>query len=311
MVDSDLADAARLLTERHRVHLHSAPLLSKRFTTPEVAESEVAKLLRSDGSSGAVAIRDDVVVGYMIGTAKDTKTWGSNVWVESAGYAAERNAVVADLYAALAAGWGEEGRNAHYVVVPAIDEAVGPWFGLGFGLQHVHAAMPSRVTSDVEGPATIRRATKDDIEALVRLDVELPHHLTLSPTFSRLEPPVPDDLREEWLEDIDSEDFYHIVAEVNGVVVGAATGCDVKMSGSNASLIAPDDSGLLGYAAVDSEARGNRVGVALGQAINRWARESGYEIVATDWRATNPSADRAWRRMGFQPTFYRLHRAII
>jgi hypothetical protein len=32
--------------------------------------------------------------------------------------------------------------------------------------------------------------------------------------------------------------------------------------------------------------------------------------VATDWRSTNLEADRAWRNLGFRPSFRRLHRAI-
>jgi len=31
----------------------------------------------------------------------------------------------------------------------------------------------------------------------------------------------------------------------------------------------------------------------------------------TDWRSTNIEADRAWRGMGFRPTFRRLHRSIM
>ena len=41
-----------------------------------------------------------------------------------------------------------------------------------------------------------------------------------------------------------------------------------------------------------------------------WSRDQGFRSIATEWRSTNLEADRAWRGMGFRPTFRRLHRAI-
>ena len=40
------------------------------------------------------------------------------------------------------------------------------------------------------------------------------------------------------------------------------------------------------------------------------ARDAGYPWVVTDWRMTNLTSSRAWPRLGFRPTFYRLFRAI-
>jgi GNAT superfamily N-acetyltransferase len=62
--------------------------------------------------------------------------------------------------------------------------------------------------------------------------------------------------------------------------------------------------------AVLPEARGRGAGRALGEAILAWSRDAGYPSVATDWRSTNLEADRAWRNLGFRPSFRRLHRAI-
>ena len=46
-------------------------------------------------------------------------------------------------YANGPAGWVEDGRTAHYAVVPASDaDLVDAWFRLGFGQQQVHAVRP-------------------------------------------------------------------------------------------------------------------------------------------------------------------------
>ena len=80
------------------------------------------------------------MVGYLLGAPKPGATWGPNVWVESAGLAAEEAEDLRDLYAAAATRWVDEGRTAHYVLVPAHDQAaVGAWFRLAFGHQHTHA----------------------------------------------------------------------------------------------------------------------------------------------------------------------------
>ena len=52
------------------------------------------------------------------------------------------------------------------------------------------------------------------------------------------------------------------------------------------------------------------VGRVLGEAVLAWSRDAGHPCVVTDWRMTNLLSSRAWPRLGFRPTFYRLHRAI-
>ena len=66
----------------------------------------------------------------------------------------------------------------------------------------------------------------------------------------------------------------------------------------------------LGFAAVLPKHRGLGAGRLLGEAVLAWADEQGYPAVATDWRMTNLLSSRTWPRLGFRPTFYRLHRAI-
>src|ERR687887_444499 len=44
---------------------------------------------QADGASGAAALRDGRLTGYLIGAPRDPEIWGENVWVDHAGHAVE------------------------------------------------------------------------------------------------------------------------------------------------------------------------------------------------------------------------------
>src|SRR5207248_11350846 len=169
---------------------------------------------------GVVATRDGLVAGYLIGTRKSDDVWGANVWIEPAGHAVERAEDVRDLYAAASAGWVEDGRKAHYAVVPATEaELVDAWFRLGFGQQQAYGI---RELPEVEWPAGVREAEDRDVEALIALAPELSAHQRRAPVFSG--PPSDDEdeeeLRREILGEIASDDVVNLVAVQNGRIVG-------------------------------------------------------------------------------------------
>jgi GNAT superfamily N-acetyltransferase len=307
--------AAGLLAERHRRHRDVEPFLSARFEDPEATEDEVAAAWKAEHCSGSVASREGRLVGFLLGAPKANPVWGPNVWVESAGQAlaeSEDAELMRDLYAAAAARWVDEGRTAQYVVVPASDEQlIGAWFRLGFGHQQTHAVREN-LTRRPAVPASleIRLAQRDDIPALARLDTELPRHQGLSPCFSAGEQGSLDEAMAEWEEDWDDPDFTTWVALHGGRVVGSAVGCPLTKSSSNSGLMRPENAGFPGFAAVLPEARGLGAGRALGETVLHWSQEAGYDCVATDWRQTNLLSSRSWTRLGFRPTFLRLHRTI-
>jgi ribosomal protein S18 acetylase RimI-like enzyme len=313
--DEHLTAAGRLLADRHREHRITSPWLSPRFEDAAVAEAEIHATWKAEDASGAVAVRDGAVVGYLLAAPKDNPVWGPNVWVESAGMAladGEDAELMRDLYAAAATRWVDEGRTAQYVLVPAHDEQlVGAWFRLGFGHQHTHAVRDN-LTSEptVREGLTIRPAERADIPVLALLDVELPRHQGLAPCFSAGRVSTVEEAVAEWEEDWGDEDFPTWVAVHDGNVVGSAVGCSLTKSGSNAGLLRPDSAGFLGFAAVLPEARGLGAGRALGETVMRWSGDAGYDCVATDWRQTNLLSSRTWARLGFRPTFVRLHRLI-
>jgi ribosomal protein S18 acetylase RimI-like enzyme len=307
-----LADTGRLLAQRHARHRDAEPLLSPRYEDPALAEQEVAEVWKSDGASGAVALTGGRVVGYLLGAPKASSVWGPNVWVEAAGQAVEEAETLRDLYGLAAARWVDEGRRAHYALVPAHDRAlVESWYRVGFGQQHMHAIQPA-VSEAFDTPerVVVRRAQRSDIPALAALDVELPRHQGRSPVFSAGTHQSLEESAAEWEEDFDDPAFAVFVAERDGLVVGSAVGCSIEKSGSHRGLARPDSAGFLGFAAVLPEHRGLGAGRALGEAVLWWSAEAGYSSTVTDWRVTNLLSSRAWPALGFRDTFVRVHRLI-
>ena len=313
--DSALLDAlAALLAERHRRHRRASPLLDPAWEEPAHARLWLADRLADPAAAGAVAYDDGVAVAYLLGHTGEGSTWGASAWVESAGVAAAPDVgaeTVRDLYAAAAQQWADTEHPVHYVLVPASDAVlVDAFFRLGFGLQHVHAA---RVPAPGARPApgvVVRPAERRDVPVLGRLDLVLPQHQGRSPVFSSGHLPTEAEAVQEWDEGFDDERFTTFVAEVDGAVVGSAVGCALEVSSSHQGPALLDRAGFLGFAAVLPEARGHGAGRALGEAVVDWSHAQGHRSVVTDWRATNLLSSRTWPRLGFEPTFLRLHRVI-
>ena len=310
----DIQAAARLLASRHRRHRVAEPLLDGRYEDPAETAPVIEALLAGELASGWAAERDGALVAYLVGVSKSVAVWGQNVWVEAAGHAATDPLDIQPLYAVAAEAWVAEGRANHHVLVPASDDGlVDAWFRLDFGQQHLHAVR------EIPGPEfaivprselTIRRATPADIPALVPLELVLPTHLARSPVFSRLVPDTEEEIVAELETDLANDRFTFFVAENDSRVIGTSIAASLEVSGGAVNLNRPADAGYLAYAAVLPDARGLGAGRALGEAVLAWSRDQGFRSIATDWRSTNLEADRAWRGMGFRPTFRRLHRAI-
>ncbi len=309
---ADLDQAADLLADRHRRHRQACPALNPVYEEVGAARALVAALLEREGASGSVATSNGRAVAYVLGAPKQA-SWGANIWVDDAGSAGADTDAIRVAYADAAARWQAAGMTHHYVVTPATDDViVDAWFRLSFGVQHIHAVreLPPADFAIRAGDLLIRPAEQRDVDALVALDPVLPDHSNQSPVFSNV--PVPDAAaaRRAVEEDLADSRLAVRVAEHDGRVVGVANYCSLEISGSTSPMMRPVSAAFLGYAAVAPDARGLGAGRALGDACLVWARDNGYEWVATDWRSTNLEADRSWRAAGFKPTFYRLFRAI-
>ena len=81
----DIPAAGALLAARHRTHRLSCRLLSPRYEHEPAAAAEVAAAFALPGASGAVAVQDGDIAGFLLGAPKASPVWGSNVWVDAAG----------------------------------------------------------------------------------------------------------------------------------------------------------------------------------------------------------------------------------
>ena len=307
--DEFLDAAGGLLAARHRAHRETEPLLPPRYEEPAAAAAEVAALAAAEGASGAVALREGRVVGYLLGTHKPQQLWGPNVWVELAGHAIEEAEDLRDLYGAAAARWFEEGRTRHYALAPASDAALlDAWSRAGFGQQHAYGIREAPLVSWPEG---VRRAEERDLDALVELSPLLVEHQAQSPVFGiGLPRETPEAIRADIAEDLPKPEIGDLVAERDGKLVGAFQVVPVELSSVHSGLARPEGAALIGWAATVPQVRGSGAGLALTQASFAWARERGHQVVVTDWRVTNLLSSRFWPARGFRTTFLRLYRHI-
>ena len=302
--DDHLEAAGSLLAARHRAHRAIEPLLSERFEDADAARGEVASLWAEEHASGAIALREGQVVGFLLGTRKDDRRWGANVWVEAAGYAVDEPELVRDLYAFSSQQWVDEGRTRHYALVPALDAQVEAWFRLSFGAQQAHGI---REVDERVWPPGARRAEHRDIEALIELAPLISDHQALAPVFTGIDwNENADELRAMLAADIAKDELGELVYERDGRVVASFEIVPVEKG----SIAAPDGAAYLGWAASLPDVRGSGAGVALTEAAFAWAHDQGYPSMLTDWRETNLLSSRFWPARGFRRCFLRLYRSI-
>jgi GNAT superfamily N-acetyltransferase len=312
--DHHLGEAATLLARQHESLRSVEPLLPVAFGRQEQAEASLVELL-ARGATGSVALHGGALVAYVIGSARDATVWGPNIWVPPEGAATREPDVLRDVYADAAQRWVDEGRTAHYALVPAQDPAVvRAWSHLCFGVQHVHAArlLPREPGEPPDPPSgvIVRPAVTGDLAVIASFDVQLGEHLRRAPVFSRLAVPALAEALAEAKESLEDPTLNTVVAERGERVVGAAVGCDLSLSSAHSGPARLDGAAMLAWVVVDEGQRGAGVGRALADAVLTWAEQRGYGAIATDWRAANLPSSRAWPPLGFRETFLRMHRLI-
>ena len=299
--DEHVPAAGGLLADRHARHRAAEPLLAAAD-----AEEAIWRAWDREGTSGAVALRERELVGFLFGRVAESRDFGRNAWVERAGHAATDAEVVRDLYAAAAEAWVEAGARNHFALVPVLDGLLDPWYRLGFGQMHMDAARPSGPPSKPLPPGlVIRRGGLDDLESTAvpvnRLIVDLQ---AASPSFSSLTVDPEEEL-DEWRDTLEADDVAYFVVEDGGRVVGHSV-----LYPPGPELGIPDDAVFLASTATAPEVRGAGIGLALTEHVLGWAQEAGYGTVVTNWRVTNLLASRFWPARGFRPTFVRLYRVV-
>jgi ribosomal protein S18 acetylase RimI-like enzyme len=311
--DEHVEDAGRLLAARHARHREAERLLPERFTDSAAAQEEVAAAWRSNGASGAAAVRGGELVGYLVGAPRDVSLWGENVWIEAAGHAVREPEDARDLYGAAAGPWVDEGHKRHYALLPATDaQLLDAWFRLGFGQQQAHGLrdVPCEIEIRVPEGFAIRAPRDEDIGELIAVDLALPAHQRSSPVFSDMALPTEDAVREEWRSTIAGDEEKVLVGFRDGRPVACWSVIAAERSYHNRGLMLPERASYLAFASTLPEARRSGIGVALTQASLAAASKDGYSVMVTDWRVTNLLASRFWPKRGFQAVFSRLYRSI-
>ena len=308
--EDDLDAAGSLLAARHREHRGAEPLLSERFEDPDASREQVASLWAQEHASGAVALRAGRAVGFLVGTRKDDRTRGANVWVDPAGYAADDPELIRDLYAFASQRWVDEGRTRHYALVPRLDDHLDAWFRLSFGAQQAHGI---QAVAPRDWPPGARAAEPSDLEALVELAPLVSDHQARAPVFSGItedDRMAEDELRTLIAAEIANDELGELVYEGGGRVVASFELAPAEMASMHRGLAQPDNAACITGAASLPDVRGLGAGLALTDAAHAWARDQGYSTLVTDWREANLLASRFWPARGFRRSFLRLYRSI-
>jgi GNAT superfamily N-acetyltransferase len=283
-------EAANLLDERYARQRAAQPLL------PDVVDFE-AQL----PEEGHVATRGGEVVAYLAGAVDEQS--GMARWL-FASHAAREPEALRDLFAFQSQ---ELGVSRFMLTVPATDPAlIDVWFRLAFGCQAVWAVREIEPAEPVDFGGSIRRATPDDLEAIVDFDQLLYDHQVTAPSFSEFTAPPRAELRAEASEIWADDTYIPFLAEVGGLVVGML-GLYRRPEGE---LRVPASNIDLAFAATRDEVRGSGAGVALTAFALRWAHEQGFRSMTVDWRSVNLLSSRFWPRRGFRPQYLRLYRAV-
>lgn len=313
--DDWLPQAGALLAGRHRRDRQALPWLPARFADAEVAGNAVALAWRHAYPSGAAAVVDGRLVGYLLGDAVFDTLRGRHAWVRLPGYALAADAspeLLAALYAAVGAAWLRQGSFDHYVMAPAgAGDELATWFSLSFGQEQAHAirpldeALPDRI--EVPG-VSFHLASHADRHAFVDMAFVLRGHLTEGPVWGVGLPEYRQAVIDGFTDMMDEPGVFIWLASRAGQVIGYQA--YFPTSTSDDGLLIPENCVLLEVAATRPEARGLGVGRGLTARGLAHARAEGYTTCVCDWRTTNREAHRFWPRMGFRLAYYRLTRKV-
>jgi GNAT superfamily N-acetyltransferase len=276
------------------------------YTESEHCHDALTGLLVT-GSHGFVAREMAVCVGVVCGRAVDAVGFipADGLAVDPA--APDPTAIVVGLFAELMPAVLADG--ARRITIDHIDLApLGTALSnLGFGRAGVFATLPVRAA-----PAThtatdvdIRIATPDDLDAVAELShIEFSQRST-PPIYAAPQPRSLEDTRDHHHRLLD-DGAVHLLARRQGNDVGLLT---IEFT-SPAPRLCPAGQPYIGPTATDPSVRGQGIGHALVHAAHEWAYRNGYHTISVDFEPSNPVSRPFWLGLGFQPTGYRLRRAI-
>jgi ribosomal protein S18 acetylase RimI-like enzyme len=323
ITSSHVEAAARLLAERHRRDRSRNPALPAAFESVDATMPLVRQAFLSESTSGVVAEQGGEIVGFLLGQRTafhPDSTIAPYYRPRSALIRYDAHATIADgrwdiyreLYAVAAERWSMDGLTAHYVQIPAGDDAVvDAWASVGFGrdmgwgLRDIAAVEAAPQLPEL----TIRRATPDDLDIVFRLDAALVRHESRSPVFMPYPTPAAErDWRQDLGYSLADPNLRYWLAEMHGQPVGLLNVNPPPLHIS--PLLTPDGMVNIFAASVVPELRGSGIGGALLAHALDAARIEGHQWCRMSWMTANLYSSRFWSRHGFNPVAWRLSRAI-
>lgn len=309
--ESHLPDAARLFGGGYARLRRTVPTLPAAYLDGSAVMAPLRRVLAAGAEEPALpavaAFRHGRLTGFMAGLAiPGLRGPGTAAYVPEWAHAAEgpnRAATFAALYSALSARWVERGWLVHCCSILADDRELRDelcW--LGFGLFVVDAVRgiarasteepgaPVSTPNTLPGPTAISRATAADLDELLRLEAASEAYYAAAPIFL---------YREQ------DDDPKSLLA---GRLTGLGQSVWIARPGSRIAsymyLRDPNESvsrllrdpGTISIcgAYTTPEARAGGLARALLEAVEGWARESGYERIGVDFESANLLARRFW-----------------
>jgi ribosomal protein S18 acetylase RimI-like enzyme len=150
-------------------------------------------------------------------------------------------------------------------------------------------------SSSAGGTPVVRPATEHDLPLLMGLFDELAAFQRPWRVFTP-RPSLAREMRRRYQADLDDPDAVLLVAELDGEVVGMASGRLQKPSSMSEELAVE-----LGNVFVKPEHRDRGVAGALTTEVARFAGERGVDRLTLKTFAQNEEALVAWRKLGFEP----------
>ena len=227
---------------------------------------------------GVVAVDDSGVVGFMVAPLPHVP--GSSTARLRAGHHAVRPSqarlAYRQMYQALAARLVSAGCTYHSLPVPAnMPAALETFFELEFGIDQVHGTVPVGKPGDSSATAVtdVRVATRDDIEELLQLAIELTKFHSRPPMF---QPALLDvsGIRHSLIRSIEDDASTVLVIDDGQQLVA-------MMQAQPDSAYA--DSVVIGMNVVTEAARSAGMGTAMLDAMLGWAAHRAYQHCTVGW----------------------------
>lgn len=302
-------DAAALVAAGVQRLRQKVGILPQQYEDPAAILPRLAEL--APHAPGVAAVAQGRLAGFLctmsLATFKGKRAAFSPAWANAAAPEDARR-IYQEMYAALAPQWLTSGCFVHAVQLLAHEQAGRDGlYWLGFGLNNVDAIRdlaPLPPAGTPQQNLTIRRATAEDVDAVVELGAALQRHLADSPIYLPfIERALPADHR-EWL----AQEGHRQWLAFRGDQPIAELRCEPTNDTALAMAADPGTVFITSAYTIPS-ARNTGVAGALLNELLAEVRDAGFVRCATDFESANLPGARFWLRH-FQPTAYAVVRYV-